>query len=305
MKWKNILNNQKGSSMVMAAFVFIAILGCAALITDIGMLYLHRQRLSNAVDAAALAAVQDITQNSSIVKETAEQYMQHNGFSGSNIQVTLATENNSVEIRGTSTIQFYFARVLGFDSTQVNVTAKAKALPISGMTGLRPLAVEDFPLEYGKQYILKEGAGDSYNGNFGIVALGGTGTSIYRNNLKYGYAGKIRVGDWVDTETGNMPNPTQEGIDYLMNQCSHSPKCTIDHYHPECSRLIPLPVVESLQVDGRKDVKIIGFAMFLLEGYQMSGGHLDVIGRFVRHYGKGEADGSGKDYGLKAVKLVE
>ncbi len=300
-----ILKNEDGATMVVAVAIFVTILGCMALVTDVGMAYINEQKLSNAVDAAALAAIQDINISHQQAITTAEAYMVYNGYHAEDISVIIGTDNKSVEVRGIDTVDFYFAKVLGFDSTQVNAKSKAVVSPITGISGVRPFAIEDFPLQYGVQYVLKEGVGDSYHGNFGVVALGGSGASVYRNNIKYGYSGTLRVGDWIDTETGNMPSPTQEGIDFLMNQCDHAPKCTFDHYDPSCARIIPVPIVNTLQVDGRKDVQIIGFAMFLIEGTAMSGGKLDVIGRFIKYYGDGEMEQGGRDFGLYAVKLVE
>jgi hypothetical protein len=302
---KKTLEQEQGAGLIIVAASMVAMLGMVALVTDIGLTYIERQKLSNAVDAAALAAAQDISISEQQAKSTALDYIQKNGFSTDDVQVTVSSSMKSVEISGKNTVNFFFARVLGFDKTLVDAKAKAVAYPITGMTGVRPLAVEDFVFEYGVKYALKEGAGGSYNGNFGPLALGATGANNYRNNIKYGYSGKLKVGDWVDTETGNMPNPTEEGIDYLMNQCSHSPKCTIDHYDLACSRIIPLPIVNTLEVNGKGEVQIVGFAMFLLEGRDEDGGHMRILGRFIKNTTIGDSDPNGTDYGLYAVKLVE
>ena len=137
------------------------------------------------------------------------------------------------------------------------------------------------------------------------MALGGTGASNYRYKLKYGYENTLKIGDWIETETGNMPSPTQEGVDHLMNGCTHTPKCTFAQYNVNCTRIIPLPMVNTLHVDGRKDVQIIGFAMFIVEGYQYNGGHLEVTGRFIRYAGAGDIDSNAQNFGFTGVKLVE
>lgn len=174
-----LMKNQKGISLVIVTLAMVSILGCAAIVTDVGLTIIQKQKLSNAIDAAALAAV----------------------------------------------------------------------FPITGASGVRPLAVEKFDFQFGTEYVLKQGAGGSYNGNFGAVALGGKGANNYRNNIKYGYGGLLRIGDWVSTEPGNMSGPTQESIDYLMNQCSHTPKCTISQYDPSCPRVITIPIVNTLEVN--------------------------------------------------------
>lgn len=53
--WRRLFSDQRGNVAVLAALLMVGLLGCAALVTDFGMFVLARQRLINAVDAAALA----------------------------------------------------------------------------------------------------------------------------------------------------------------------------------------------------------------------------------------------------------
>ncbi|MGE4283683.1 MAG: pilus assembly protein TadG-related protein [Clostridia bacterium] len=302
---KGILSQQQGAGLIIVSAGMVAILGMVALVTDVGLTYIQKQKLSNAVDAAVLAAVQDITVSEQNAKATALEYIEKNGFDEEDVVITVSSSMRTVQIEAKEQVDFFFARILGFDNTLVDAKAKAAAFPVTGMTGVRPFAVEDFPFQYGEQYVLKHGVEEGYHGNFGPVALGATGASNYRNNIKYGHTGKLKVGDWVDTETGNMPNPTEEGVDYLMNQCNHAPRCTIAQYDDSCARIIPIPIVDSLDVDGRSSVQVVGFAMFLLEGTSDSGGHMQVIGRFIKSMTTGDSGIGGRDYGLYAVKLIE
>lgn len=302
---KKLLKNQKGISLVIVTLAMVSILGCAAIVTDVGLTAIQKQKLSNAIDAAALAAVQDITVSESNARETAVQYIEQNGFGEGDVEINISSPSKSVEIKGRNTVNFNFAKLLGYDSAQVYASAKAAVFPITGSSGVRPLAVEKFDFQFGSEYFLKQGAGGSYNGNFGAVALGGKGANNYRNNIKYGYGGLLRIGDWISTEPGNMSGPTQESIDYLMNQCTHTPKCTITHYDPSCPRVITVPIVNTLQVNGRGEVQISGFAKFLLKGTTGSGGHLQAVGWFIKGVQSGESSESGTDYGLYGARLIQ
>lgn len=115
------------------------------------------------------------------------------------------------------------------------------------------------------QYILKEGGGDGTNGNYGGLELCGSGASTYLSNIINAYDGPLSVGDYVSTEPGNMSGPTSQGINTLIRECNHVPKCTYDNYEPDCPRIITVVVVDSLAVNGRKDVKTVGFATFSKE----------------------------------------
>ena len=304
-KLKQAIKEQKGATVVVVALMMVILMGFAAVVIDAGLVYIDRQRLVNTVDAAALAAAQDLVLNEGAAVETAKDYIRKNGFDPADFRISASSSDKAVEVRGGDDVHFLFARLMGFMGTHVNSRSKAAIRPLTGTNGIRPLAVEKLQFVYGQQYRLKEGAGDSYNGNFGPVALGGTGASNYRNNLKYGYAAKLKTGDWISTETGNMPTPTIEGIDYLMNQCPHTPKCTITRYVPDCPRLVTIPVVDTLQVNGRGQVQVVGFARFLLAGTVNDGGHMEVVGWFVRDIVPGDMGGDGQDFGLYGVKLIQ
>src|SRR5690606_15931985 len=115
--------------------------------------------------------------------------------------------------------------LFGFKQLQVSAEAAAMIGPVVGCTGVIPVGVPWDDFEFGQVYELKIDAhsGRKYQGNFGALALGGTGANTYRNNLKYGYQGMLRVGDQVYTEPGNMAGPTRQGIEYRLKQAPSIP----------------------------------------------------------------------------------
>lgn len=302
---KKHLKSQKGSTLVIILAAFVGILGAVALVSDVGLAYVHKQKLSNAVDATALAGAQELQYGSEQAISTARLYAEKNGIDPDEVNISVSSGGKSIEVDGRNTFDFFFARIFGVNSTQINSKARVVVAPVTGLKGLRPLAVQQFPFVFGEKYVLKEGADSSYHGNFGPIALGGTGASNYRNNLENSYNGMLRVGDWIPTETGNMAGPTKNGISYLLNGCTHAPKCTITSYNPQCTRLIVIPIVNTLQADGRGMIQITGFAQFILEGADNAGGHSEVTGWFVKKLAVGESDINAVDFGLHSVKLVQ
>ena len=98
--------------------------------------------------------------------------------------ITITESNTRIQISSTKTVDFTFARILGVDKADVSVTAAAKVGSISAVyKGTRPLAIEQRTLTYGETVTLKYGGGDGSNGNFMGIALGGTGASIFEDNL--------------------------------------------------------------------------------------------------------------------------
>lgn len=303
MTLKKLLKSNKGTTIVMYVAAISVLIGCASISVDIGHIMLEKAELVNATDAAALAAAQEFVNNKENALYVAQSYLEKNGVKSEEADITLLEDG--ISILAKREVSYFFAKLLGFQKGEVEAAAVAKALPVVSVEGgIRPFAIEDQPLIYGKKYVLKEGGGSGSNGNYGCLALGGNGASNYRQNILYGYDGELRVGDYVDTETGNMSNPTKSSIDTLIGQCDHSPGCTFDSFEPDCTRIVTVAIVESLDVNGKKPVRICGFASFYIEAVEGQGNKCDLSGYFVKTVAQGELSETQNDYGLKGVKLT-
>lgn len=302
---KCVLGNNRGIAMVMVSASMVALMIFGAIVVDMGGVYVDKSRLSAAMDAAALAGAQGLAVGRDQAINKATEYALKNGVDSSKLIVTVSQDGKSINVQSEKDTDLYFAKVINKDKLKVKAQAEAALASITGISGARPFAVEKQQFQYGLQVVLKDGAGSGYDGNYGGIALGGTGANTYKYNIIYGYDGVLRVGDYVPTEPGNMVGPTKTGINTLINECNHVPKCTFDNYQPDCPLIIFIPVVDSLQVSGRTDVKIIGFAAFFLEGVSGSGGYTDITGRFIKYEASGEVSTDQSDYGLTGVKLVK
>ncbi len=303
---KKLLKSQKGSTLVIFGLSAVVLFGFVALVADIGMMTLHRAKLSNAVDAAALAGAQELIYNAENAPGRAAEYFRENGYADSPIDVAIDEDQTAIRVTASHEVNFGLARVLGFSSENVQATVKGKVLPVIAVnSGTRPFAIQDQELEFGAQYTLKRGGGNGSGGNYGGIALGGNGAKIYLNNIVEGYNERLMVGDYVQTEPGNMSGPTQDGVNQLINQCTHTPRCTFDHFEPDCPRVITVIIVDTLDVNGRSTVQITGFASFFLEGGVGSGNKSEVTGRFIKTVASGEVSDTQNDYGLYGVRLME
>jgi len=73
---KKIVQNEDGAILVLVALMMFFIMGFAALVIDVGMLYQTKAKLQNAADAAALAGAQDLQTD---YTKTAKDYAKLNG----------------------------------------------------------------------------------------------------------------------------------------------------------------------------------------------------------------------------------
>ena len=259
---KRLLKEEQGSTLVMVALGMVALMGATAMVTDVGLIYLEKTKLTNALDAAVLAGAQELPGQPAKARDVAVEYATLNGVDPSQLKVTVSPDNQSMSVEAKRNVNMFFARVLGFNSKEVSALAKASVGSINGMVGVIPLALEEQPLVFGKEYTLK--TGDGKRGWFGPVALGGNGANVYRTNLENGYSSYLKMGDTIDTEPGNMTGPTVQGLEYRINQDPHYPKCTPASYQRSCPRVVYIPIVSSPTKGGRSTVTVKGFAAFLL-----------------------------------------
>lgn len=307
--------DEKGTALVLVALALVALLGCTALVTDVGLLYSHRARLVNAADAAALAGVQELPERPQTARVVAEDYAEANGIKPDQLELEVADDCRSLTVNVSRTVQLLFARVLGISSQDVKAAATAAVAPLSGVVGVVPFSIEEQELTFDREYVLKEGAGSGgagegedgrMHGWYGALDpdnRSGGGASDYRERVKNGFQGMLRVGDVVLTEAGNMSGPTADGVEYRISQCKEG--CTFENFTRDCPRLVIVPVVRVVEEEGGhpKSVEIRGFAAFFLEGVEGQGNKNNVIGRFVRTVYPGEMQ-AGADYGVYAARLI-
>ncbi len=126
-------------------------------------------------------------------------------------------------------------------------------------------------------------------GNFGAIALGGNGASVYRSNIANGYQGLVSIGDILTTEPGVNNGPTIQGVAELIlkDPGAHmmrndagkwvviSPKYRIN----ESPRIVPIPLysVYDPPGNGRSTFTVSSIASFFIEGTDGK----SVWGRFV------------------------
>ncbi|HYE84536.1 MAG TPA: pilus assembly protein TadG-related protein [Clostridia bacterium] len=300
------LNNKKGSSSIILLFMVVGIAGLMTLTADAGLLYLEKSKLQNAVDSAALAAVSVYGDGQEKMLEEAFKYAELNGIPAERLTVEIQEDDNKVTVCSSKSVTLYFAKIFGISDADVAIRASAITGPIVSLKGIRPFGIEEQEFTYGETYTLKNGGGEGNTGNYGALALGGTGACAYRINLINGYDGHmIKIGDEIETETGNMNGATFDGINELLDSDSFVHGEDLSQLEADCPRLIKIPVVDSFSVAGRTTVKVVGFAAFFLDDVVRRSGRTEITGRFVRRISEGEVDESAEGYGLVGVKLVE
>ncbi|HEU4964816.1 MAG TPA: TadE/TadG family type IV pilus assembly protein [Bacilli bacterium] len=299
-----LARDERGNVALITAVGMVAFLGFLALVADFGSVYLHKQKLNNALDAGALSGIQRVLFGEADARATAEAYVRQNGETPTNVDVDV--DEMIVDVDGQRQVDLTFAKVLGYDRATVTSDVEARAGVTVAGQGFVPIAVPEQDFVYGQLYTLSQGAGDGSSGNYGFLDFTGSGgASELEALIRYGYDGKLRVGQEVETETGVNTGPVRDAIRSRIYGDSSAYACTDYRTAASgCQRILYLPVIDSLaDLTGNDFVTIVGFAAFYLEGIEGGGGHQEIVGRFIRTIMPGEM-GEGRDFGLYSVKLT-
>lgn len=313
---------ERGSIVILVALALTVLLGFSAIVTDVGLMYAEKAHLQNAVDAAALAGVQELPTNPSLAEQTAKNYATQNGVS--DVTVTFETNNAKIVVQAVKQVPTLFAQIWGITEEQISVSAKAMMLPPTELTGAVPLSVQEQDLVYGQEYELKSGGGDGASGWYGALELSGNGAKDYETDLANGYEGTLSVGQILEVKHGNMSGPTSEGIQLRLERDTRIPHNTFSDYDRDAPEIMIIPIVRVLSRQGNSihEVQIVGFAAFFLDGVPGNGNDSSVSGRFIRtlvsngqtstslseqldEENEMENGTSTTDFGLYSPKLVE
>lgn len=320
------LGRRPESGQVLIAFALLLpmLLGMAALAVDLGNYASERRSLQNSADSIALAASRDLPDAAQAVA-SGQAWAAKNGVAAGAVTITVTqastgNPNPKVTVDVRKKHGFVFGRVIGISSRNVGAHAVAIKTSPGGLAGVSPWSVlqsAEQAAQPGSLVTLKYDANNPTTGNFGIIQIDGSGSSVYLHSVEnrsgslvcaQGATGctdtsPVCTFDVCPSETGNKVGPTRNGVDYLMStadphcdtfaevfsgpvngQYTLNTQCNpwLDGSYPS-PRVIIIPVINSL-CNGSCSVTVVSFALFWLEGYQAgacTGNSCEIQGRFV------------------------
>lgn len=331
---KNLFYGEKGSVLVLVALSVFALIGMTALVVDVGLAYAERVKLSNAVDAAALAGGLELMDNDSDyeVKKEAIDYAALNDAIITEDNVEINSSRTKVTVQAAKTIDLFFAKVLGFEQMETGAKASVvvghpekltkiqngNLLPLMLPKDIYDSAIEESnnngeELENIEIRLLAGDEDDDISdhfvhiegepvpGNWGAINLadsGGGEKEFYealRGDLNKAY--EIYIGDdTLESEPGNKPQVDKEIEERL-----------------ECDDVKPyglIPLIEEEEKGGRTELYVSGFAVFeVVDTEKNPPGH-DIIGHLrsdipVSDFAGEITEDEEYDYGALVHRLVE
>ncbi|NOJ58336.1 pilus assembly protein TadG-related protein [Arthrobacter sp. 260] len=133
---RRLMKNEDGAVAVMASLLMVLVLGMTALVIDVGIVFAERAQLQNGADAAALAIAQECAYQDSCDPGAASLAAADLASANANdgrasavvdlsVSNTVTVTTNTLTTDGDSAVQFWFAPVLGIESSAVQARARA------------------------------------------------------------------------------------------------------------------------------------------------------------------------------------
>ena len=136
---------ERGQALVLFVLSAAVLFGMAALVIDVGLAYVERRHIQNAVDAAALAAADDLADGKSIfaAEASAYDYMKRHGITDvSDIQINIppldgkyAGQVGYVQVTGYHTVPMAFLGLFRADPWVMGASAVAEGRTTSTTSG--------------------------------------------------------------------------------------------------------------------------------------------------------------------------
>jgi hypothetical protein len=300
---KRFFKKEEGSTVLLVAFSLLALLSMTGLIIDGGKLFLTKSHLQKTANAAVLSGAQELTYQEEAVRTVVAETLAKHSESNSLADMEITMEDK-VSVDLVREVPLTFSKLFGFDTAPVEVHAAAELGTMGKAAGVAPLGIDEgLGLEFNKEYSLKVDQTGVEAGNFGVLALGGTGADTYENNLLNGYKDEIEAGDILETQTGNIAGKTRSVIQERINSCPY-PEGEL--HHRDCPRIILIPVYKKLASEGNqlKEVQIKGFAYFYITK-PMDSKDTSITGMFIKRAGTGYVKPVDINKGAFSIRLTE
>jgi hypothetical protein len=265
-RWRD----ESGQAIVLSAVWMIVLLGMAGLVIDVGSWYRAQRNLQSDADAAALAAAQELPDDTATAGVMAKSYALKNGYTLTDSGISFSgvtAPNDSITIKVKAPAPTYFTKLFGLNSVDVDAKATAKADLLGDARWVAPITVNiKHPLLSGSNCpcfntqttlpLDKNGA----PGAFGLLDLDegkGNGGSTLADWILNGYNAALSLGDH-SSNTGAKFNGT--GIDQALDA--------------RIGTVLLFPVFDKITAQGTGAIyNIVAWVGFHLDSYKINGGN--------------------------------
>lgn len=308
----SLLNNRRGSTSFVFVCSALIIILLSAMVTDIGYIAIERYKMDRLLDRiaeqGANALLVDKNEGIKVIKENAVKSINNI----TKLDINVSDNNREMSINLERKIDYIFLKYIGFDDKRINSRVTAKVSNVTSYKGIRPFAVPKSEIKYGKQYYLSILEGKQYKTskeeNFLRLIPVNIGNGNFETGIMFGLNKTVQTGDNIYALSKIDFLSVNKSIDRLTEKCNKIPACVYDNYELDCPRIIILPVVDNIEVSGKKAMKVLGFTAFFIEGGNFDGDdnkeYVGISGKFIKYAVNSITSDGIPDFGLVGVKLM-
>ena len=298
---------ERGQAIVLMVLFLAFLLGCVALVLDVGSWFRSQRQLQSTADAAALAGAQALPNRPGNASWLAQEYAQKNASDLSSAEYSIGSDllaNDRITVHVTRDTPGFFAKVFGIDSVRVGGTATAQAKLMAQARYVAPIAVQNTqPMLagpgcpcFGPGYQTTLPLRSAAPGGFALVDLSRSGNGVTSSDaiaewIVHGYPDYLPIGVYLSDPGAKFNN---SNIQSALNSRIGSE--------------LLFPVYDTYQGGGANaGYHVIGWAAFHLLSTVLSGtGTLIGYWTEVTWTGIGTTTptGGGPNYGAHTVQLV-
>ena len=305
----NRFRDQRGQALVMSVAFLTVLLGCAALVLDVGSWYRADRHAQTTADAAALAGAQGLHESSSLARSLASEYADKNGGGVTAGDISI-TGGDTVRVQVNRPAPGFFAKLFGINSVRAHAVAAARVAMPAEALHVAPIVVNEKhpdlqnfgkPTELEYYHLTTGGGGPKTTGpdgpgSFGFVNLdpaeSNPGTSTMGGWIRNGFDKYMKLGNY-DARTGN-PFSASDVSGSLEGKVGEE---------------LLFPIYRKLTETGSNaKYEIIGWVGFHLTGMDLTGSNEKLYGWFTRVIWEGIQSHSGSGSyspGVGVIELVE
>jgi Flp pilus assembly protein TadG len=228
---------ERGQVIMVAALLFPVVLGMAGMAVDVGSYASERRTLQNAADSIALAAAQELPDETAAYS-AGQQWATKNNIPVADVAIVFSgSASTTPTVRATISTQheFSFMKVLGINSRAVGARATAVKVSFGGSSGIVPWTITEatqLSAPFGQEVILKYDADGANLGNFGAIRIDGSGSSTYEESAMFGSSTFACAASAVNCTVGACPGS------YPATCAETSPECDGPECTPETGNVI-------------------------------------------------------------------
>jgi len=302
------MRRETGQAAVMTLLFLTVLLGMAAAVLDVGSWYRGQRQAQSTADAAALAAAQDLPQDTRAAQKSAIDYAKKNDGGVLASDVTFASDwgpDDTVRVKVNRVEPSFFAKLFGIDSVTVHAKASARSAGPAEAKWAAPIVVRNTHPElagpgcpcFDVPTTITLGPTGA-PGAFSLLNLdkdkqnGTIGTSTLAGWIQRGFDQYLPLGGYY----------SDPGAKFNSSQIQ-------DALRLRFGTELLFPVYDTLTGQGSgATYHIIGWAAFHLDGIDARGNNGALAGYFTRVIWDGiqnSKGSSGPDFGVHTIALTD